>query len=121
MNKKDYYFKYSNLTIRLFFLSSEEDEFIEAFKTKDIKNLCKVACLELDINRLFKKSRWRHVQSEFDLNTQCTRMKMNTGDKYMMLSNEEIKQQEEEAPELFEGTTEALNNLTKLQVKGTNE
>jgi len=85
------YFKYWNGTITLFFLELEEYEFIDALKTKSIKILCDAACLELDINLLFKKSRWKHVQSEFDLIGQCRRMKSD--DKYMKFSSEELKQQ----------------------------
>lgn len=88
MYTKDGYFKYYNGTITLFFLESEEDQFIAAFQTKSIKNICEAACLELDSDGLDPVCRWNHVRSEFDLIAQCTRMGFD--DKYMAYSKLEL-------------------------------
>ena len=86
---KDGYFEYSNRTVTLFFLESEEDKFLAAFRSGSIVNLCNVACLELNKYGVFEKSRWHHVHCEFALRAQCKRMGFGD-DVYMSLSKAEI-------------------------------
>lgn len=75
----------------LFFLKSDQAQFIEAFKTQKILNLCEVACLQISHTGKKTVSRWPDVTDEYDLKAQIKRMKST--DKYMAYSKLELEQQ----------------------------